>query len=133
MGKLKLFLVLTMAYIIVLGCSSSGGGSSDPPPTNLSGYWSGTFTSNVCSGGTWSLNLNDNNGVLTGSGSIHGCGLNTSGTLSGSYDNTSGAFISGLGIGGGGTIRFNGTVAGNVMSGKWVDNYGEYGDYEGRR
>lgn len=131
----RLILLILCLFLVVSVSGCNGGGSSSPaPPMNVSGTWTGTLTyaDCNCSAGNWTVNITDNNGVLTGNGSVNSGNCGTySGTISGTYDNSSGKFVQGIAIGGGGAVNFNGQAGGSTVSGSWNSTVGCSGTFEG--
>ena len=85
--KIKIQRSAALAAVLLsaglLSCSSGGGGGDDPPAENISGTWSGVYTSDEA-GGYATFTLNQDGNTITGTyvTSDGGAG-NFHGTLSG--------------------------------------------------
>ena len=83
-----LLLLMALLSVATSGCDLFGGGDDDEDTSGVEGDWSGTFATTEESF-TFTFNLNDDNGQLTGDGTITSGALSAPITVTGNYSEPS--------------------------------------------
>lgn len=114
-GKLwsaVLIAAVAVMPVTLLSCSSGGGGGGDDPTVNVTGIWSGTFSTSLI-WGILVLDLSQSGSSVTGTFYTDEAWGTVSGTVSG---NTLHFNITETVPGCSGSFSGNGSVSGNTMS-----------------
>ncbi|MGI9174025.1 MAG: hypothetical protein ACR2GR_01730 [Rhodothermales bacterium] len=85
---LPLLFLMTLLSIATSGCDLFGGGDDDEDTSGVEGGWSGTLATTEDSF-TFAFNLADDNGQLSGDGTITSGGLSDGITVTGTYSEPS--------------------------------------------
>lgn len=140
MFKTNRFWIITVLFLFVgiMGsCGGGGGGGGDDggggTPINLTGNWSGSWTSFLGKGGAVNITFTQSGTELSGTVSVTGSDCFTAGTVSGTISATD--VLIGIAFPGGQQVNYNGVVNtdGTSMNGNYVVSggfcSGDYGSW----